>query len=105
MILGGITRSFGLINPNYYFIKTDSLGNIEWQNTSYGSIYHDHGYRAIETSDGGFAQFGFFRNSAGFMNYCLVKVGPNGGVTKDIGIDEFITLILHFAEAIIFHLN
>ena len=49
MILGGITRSFGLINPNYYFIKTDSLGNIEWQNTSYGSIYHDHGYRAIET--------------------------------------------------------
>lgn len=25
------------------------------------------------------------------MNYCLVKVGPNGGVTKDIGIDEFIT--------------
>ena len=91
MILGGITRSFGLINPNYYFIKTDSLGNIEWQNTSYGSIYHDHGYRAIETSDGGFAQFGYFRNSAGFMNYCLVKVGPNGGVTKDIGIDEFIT--------------
>lgn len=91
MILGGIARSFGLINPNYYFVKTDSLGNIEWQNYTYGSIYHDHGYRAIETSDGGFAQFGYFRNSGGFMNFSLVKVGPNGGVTKDIGIDEFIT--------------
>jgi hypothetical protein len=92
MILGGISRSFGLIDPNYYFIKTDSLGNIEWQNSSYGTYeHHDHGYRAIQTSDGGYAQFGYFRNASGFMNYCLVKVGPNGGVTKDIGIDEIIT--------------
>lgn len=91
MIIAGITRSFGLINPNYYLVKTDSLGIIEWQNTTYGSVYHDHAYRGIETSDGGFAEFGFFRNSAGYMNFSLVKLGPNGGVTKDIGIDEFIT--------------
>ncbi|MBK6988603.1 MAG: hypothetical protein IPH33_10420 [Bacteroidetes bacterium] len=91
MVLAGITRSFGLINPNYYLVKTDSLGTIEWQNTTYGSVYHDHAYRGIETSDGGFAEFGFFRNSAGFMNFSLVKLGPNGGVTKDIAVDEFIT--------------
>ncbi len=91
MVIAGITRSFGLINPNYYLVKTDSLGTIEWQNTTYGSVYHDHAYRGIETSDGGFAEFGFFRNSAGYMNFSLVKLGPNGGVTKDIAVDEFIT--------------
>ncbi len=91
MIIAGITRSFGLINPNYYLVKTDNLGNIEWQNSTYGSTYHDHAYRGIETSDGGFAEVGFFRNAAGFSNFSLVKLGPSGGVNKDIAIDEFIT--------------
>ena len=90
-IIAGITRSFGLINPNYYLIKTDGSGTIEWTNSSYGSIYHDHAYRGIETSDGGFAEFGFFRNAAQYMNFSLVKLGPNGGVTKDVAIDEITT--------------
>lgn len=90
-IIGGITRSFGLINPNYYLVKTDGFGNIEWSNSTYGSAYHDHAYRAIETSDGGFAEFGFFRNSAAYMNFALVKLGPTGGVTKDVAIDEILT--------------
>lgn len=88
MIFAGITRSFGLINPNYYLVKTDSAGIIEWSNTTYGSIYHDHAYRGIETSDGGFAEFGYFRNSSGAQNFSLVKLGPNGGVTKDISVEE-----------------
>lgn len=87
-IIAGITRSFGLINPNYYLIKTDNAGNFEWHVTSYGSAYHDHAYRGIETSDGGFAEFGYFRNSAAAMNFSLVKLGPNGGVNKDIAIDN-----------------
>lgn len=89
-LIAGITRSFGLINPNYYLVKTDSSGTIDWSNSTYGGIYHDHAYRGIETSDGGFAEFGYFRNAGGFMNYSLVKLGPNGGITKDISIDEFI---------------
>ena len=88
LIIAGITRSFGLTNPNYYLVKTDSLGIIEWYNSTYGSENHDHAYRGIETSDGGFAEFGYFRNSTGyFQNYSLVKLGSNGGVTKDVSID------------------
>ncbi|MBP6334433.1 MAG: T9SS type A sorting domain-containing protein [Bacteroidia bacterium] len=86
-IIAGISRSFGLINPNYYLVKTNDLGTIEWQNSSYGSSHHDHAYRGLETSDGGFAEVGYFRNSSNTSNYALVKLAPNGGVTKDIAID------------------
>lgn len=89
-IIGGITRSYGLINPNFYLGKLDSLGNVEWENTSYGSAYHDHAYRAIQCSDGGYANFGYFRNASAIQNYALVKVGPDGGVTKDVAIDNFL---------------
>lgn len=89
-IIAGITRSFGLINPNFYLIKTDGSGNLNWQKTSYGTAYHDHAYRAIETSDFGYAEFGFFRNSAGFQNFALVKLPPNAGVVKDLAIDNII---------------
>ncbi len=88
-IIAGITRSFGLINPNYYLVKTNYAGVIDWQNSTYGTAYHDHAYRGIETSDGGFAEFGFFRNASNVPNYALVKLAPTGGVTKDVAIDEF----------------
>jgi len=88
-IIAGITRSFGLINPNYYLVKTDYDGMIEWQNSSYGTSHHDHAYRGIETSDGGFAEVGYFRNSSNTSNYALVKLAPTGGVTKDVAIDDF----------------
>lgn len=88
-VMAGITRSFNLINPNYYLVKTDASGNIEWSNYSYGSAYHDHAYRGIETSDGGFAEFGYFRNASNKQNFALVKLGPGGGVSKDVAIDNF----------------
>ena len=92
-IIAGITRSFGLINPNYYLVKTDDMGNLQWQLTSYGTSHHDHAYRAIETSDGGFAEFGFFRNSSNAMDFALVKLGPSAGITKDIAVDEIVAPI------------
>jgi len=88
-IIGGITRS-ALINPDFYAVKTDSGGVIEWTQ-HYGLAYHDHAYRAIETSDGGFAFFGYYRNQANKLNYGLVKIGPGGGVTKDLAVDRIET--------------
>ena len=86
-ILAGITRSFGLINPDFYAVKIDSGGVIEWTQ-HYGTAYHDHAYRALETSDGGFAIAGYYRNQANALNFGLVKIGPGGGVTKDIAVDR-----------------
>lgn len=89
-IIGGITRSFSLINPNFYLLKTDSLGVIQWSTYTYGSAFHDHAYRTIETSDGGYAAFGFFRNAANYLNFALIKLGPNGAINKDIAIDRVV---------------
>lgn len=89
-IVCGITRSYSLINPNFYLGKLDAAGNLEWENFSYGTAYHDHAYRAIETSDGGYANFGYFRNASNFQNYALVKLGPGGGVVKDVAIDNYL---------------
>ena len=85
-IIGGITRS-ALINPDFYAVKTDSGGAIEWTQ-HYGTAYHDHAYRAIQTSDGGFAFFGYYRAQDQTYNFGLVKIGPGGGVTKDIAVDR-----------------
>ncbi len=98
-ILGGITRSFGLTNPNFYLIKTDGLGNMVWQDTTYGSPYHDHAYRCIQTSDGGYAEFGFFKNSYDFENFALVKLGPNGSVNKDVGIDKIVAPLTNLCRS------
>jgi hypothetical protein len=86
-ILGGITRSFGLNQPNYYLVKLDGNGAVSWQ-SNYGSVRHDHAYRAIETSDYGFAEFGYFRATDQTFDFSLVKLGPNGGVTKDLSVEE-----------------
>lgn len=87
-VIAGITRSFNLINPNFFLVKTNGTGNIEWTNYTYGSAYHDHAYRGIETSDGGYAEFGYFRNASNYQNFALVKLSPGGGVTKDLAIDN-----------------
>jgi hypothetical protein len=86
----GITRSYGLADPNYYAVKIDSSGVVEWVQ-NFGTGYHDHAYRGIETSDGGYALFGFYRNLPGHENFGLVKLGPGGGFLRDISIDRIVT--------------
>ena len=86
-IMAGITRSYGLINPNYYAVKMDANGIVEWTQ-NYGTSYHDHAYHGVETSDGGYAFFGYYRNQTNNLNFGLVKIGPGGGVTKDIAVDR-----------------
>jgi hypothetical protein len=90
-IIGGITRSFGLTNPKFYLVKTDGTGTVDWQKYSYGKEYHNHAYRALETSDGGFAEFGYFiDDQQGFRNFALVKLPPNGGIVKDLSVDDVV---------------
>lgn len=88
-IVAGITRSFGLTNPDYFLYKIDALGNLDWKK-NYGGTRHDHAYRAIETSDFGFAIFGYFKNNLEFKNFALVKLPPSAGIVKDLAIDNII---------------
>ncbi len=71
-IISGISRSFGWINPNFWIVKVDAFGNMQW-NKSYGSWYHDHGYTIRLTSDGGYIVIGHSEDSNALKRVMFVK--------------------------------
>jgi len=56
--IAGHTWSFGAGECDFWLIKTDSQGNMEWQNT-YGGPNLDAVHQMIATSDGGYALAGY----------------------------------------------
>ena len=77
-ILSGTTSSYGPLNPNMWLVKTNSSGDSTWART-FGGDNHDHGYSAIQTSDGGYIIAGH-TGSFGFNNEdgYVVKIGSDG---------------------------
>jgi hypothetical protein len=73
---------------DYWVIKIDSLGTIQWQNTIGGSDY-DYLNSIIQTSDGGYLLGGYSRsnisgdkteNSLGGFDYWIVKIDNVGNI-------------------------
>ncbi|PCJ88411.1 MAG: hypothetical protein COA57_03285 [Flavobacteriales bacterium] len=52
-IVAGYTNSFGAGGYDVYVLKTDSVGNLEWQQT-YGGSDWDFAYSLEKTTDGGY---------------------------------------------------
>ncbi|MBU0519859.1 hypothetical protein KJ564_13085, partial [bacterium] len=52
-ILGGYSWSFGGLDPDFYLVKTDSLGNQEWDQT-FGGENQEVCYSVQQTADGGY---------------------------------------------------
>jgi FlaG/FlaF family flagellin (archaellin)/predicted secreted protein len=77
-VLAGITSSFGAGGYDFWLVKTDAYGNMEW-NQTYGGMENDRAYSVVETSDGGYAiageteSFGF-----GGYDFWLVKTDVTG---------------------------
>ncbi|MBL0095582.1 MAG: T9SS C-terminal target domain-containing protein [Bacteroidetes bacterium] len=95
-ILGGYSESyiFGDKTENclgdfdYWIVKTDSLGNIQWQNTI-GGILEDELFALQQTADGGYILGGKSRsdisgdkteNSQGGYDYWIVKTDSIGNI-------------------------
>jgi predicted secreted protein len=53
-VFAGYTGSFGQSGNNFWLVKTDSQGNMLW-NQTYGGAENDEAYAVIQTNDGGFA--------------------------------------------------
>jgi hypothetical protein len=70
--IAGSTNSSGAGQYDFWLVKTDSNGNMQW-NQTYGWIWTDQAYSVVQTSDGGYAIAG-----QGFMN--LVKTDGNGNL-------------------------
>ncbi|NNJ39109.1 MAG: hypothetical protein HKP23_07695, partial [Flavobacteriaceae bacterium] len=71
---------------DYWLLKLDTNGNIEWTKT-YGGSKDDRGQAVIQTSDGGFAITGYAMsddgdgsNNNGFHDNWILKLDPQGNL-------------------------
>lgn len=71
-VLIGATNSFGSGQSDFYMVKTDSLGNFQWQKT-FGTSLQEEAYSGINTLDGGYLLSGY----QGSQLY-IVKTDNNG---------------------------
>jgi predicted secreted protein len=79
-IIATNTRSFGAGSSDFWLIKVDSLGNIEW-NQTYGGENEDRVYSLIQTTDGGYALAGrTYSFGAGATDCWFVKVDSLGSM-------------------------
>ena len=79
-VLAGATMSYGAGNWDYWLIKTDSSGNMQW-NKTYGGDNVDGASCVVETSDGGYALVGHTMSfGADNYDFWLVKVDSSGNM-------------------------
>ena len=74
----GITLSFGNGYSDVWLIKTDSNGNMEWNNTI-GGFHYDYGWSGIQSSDGGYVIVGRTESyGAGHGDFWIIKTDGQG---------------------------
>jgi predicted secreted protein len=72
-LLAGSTDSSGAGGFDFWLVKTDDLGNIQW-NSTYGGTAYDGAYSAVETNDGKHIVAGSTSSfGAGNADFWLVK--------------------------------
>ena len=86
-ILCGYTNSYGAGSYDCYFVKLDSVGQIEWTKTIGGTAI-DKAHSIVQTSDGGYAFTGITQSfGAGGNDVYVGKLTSTGSLvwTKTIG--------------------
>lgn len=82
-IVAGNTYSFGAGSYDFYLVKTDSLGDIEWEKT-YGTSARERAYSVQQTSDNGFIIAGSKNPaSSGPYDIYVIKTDSMGNVQWD----------------------
>jgi hypothetical protein len=75
----GTTNSFGNGGDDFFFWKTDSIGNTEWYKT-YGSSLNEQATDGYQTLDGGYILVGFFYTGQVYKSW-VTKVDGSGNET------------------------
>jgi predicted secreted protein len=78
--IAGSTMSFGAGDTDFWLVKADANGNMQW-NRTYGGSDWDEACSLVQTSDGGYAIGGDARSfGAGRTDFWLVKADANGNM-------------------------
>ena len=78
--LAGYTRSFGAGEEDFWLVKVDSSGNMQW-NRTYGGTESDIALYVIETADGGYSMVGYTGSfGAGGDDFWLIKTDSSGNM-------------------------
>jgi parallel beta-helix repeat protein len=77
--IAGYTNSFGSGSYDFYLIKTDPNGGLQWAKT-YGGTGSDQAYSVIQTADGGYLLAGDTTSGAGPYDFMLVKTDKDGNI-------------------------
>jgi len=77
-IVAGETYSFGVGRYDFWLVKTDANGNMEW-NKTYGGVDYDGAWSVQQTSDGGYIAAGYTNSfGAGAYDFWVVKTDASG---------------------------
>jgi hypothetical protein len=78
----GYTNSFGSGGNDFYIVKIDSIGTLQWCRTIWGTNYgSDVVFSIIQTTDGGFALAGETQSSgAGSYDMYIAKLSAGGSL-------------------------
>ena len=78
--MAGYTRSYGAGEDDFWLVKIDGSGSMQW-NRTYGGTGADIASSLIETSDGGYALVGYTGSfGAGGDDFWLVKTDDSGNM-------------------------
>jgi len=79
-IVAGHTLSFGVGDRDFWVLKLDEEGNVEWQK-AYGGSDYDWATSIQQTDDGGYIVAGYtFSFGAGGYDFWVLKLNENGNV-------------------------
>ena len=78
--VAGQTMSSGAGLEDFWLVKTDASGNMQW-NKTYGGTSYDEAWALVQTTDGGYALAGRTASfGAGGYDFWLVKTDASGNM-------------------------
>ena len=89
--LAGYTWSYGAGSYDFWLVKIDSAGTLQWSKT-YGGAGYDSASSVVQTSDGGYALAGDTGSFGVGGDFWLVKTDVESGLTRTGLTQNSITL-------------